>query len=125
MQIEFNLAIIGDQTKCPVQTIAVVRSTDRRLPIIQLTTTKLENETEDVYISRLRKNLRRLIEPYGYAHHIVLFCRNEAQNDLLSNDTFQNLAAKLRHIAKHSDSHMERVKALSLHLDLINSLEQI
>lgn len=122
MQIEFNLAIIGDESKCPVQAIAIVRCTDRRLPIIQITTTKLKNETEDAYINRLRKNMRRLIEPYGYAHHIVLFCRNEAQNDLLSNDTFQNLSAKLRYIAKYSENHMERVKALSLHLDLINNL---
>lgn len=121
MLIEFNLAVIGEQNECPVQVIARARRTDKNLPITQLTTTKFENETEENYINRLRSNLRILIAPYGYAHHIVLLCRYEARNDLLANDAYQNLSAKLRHVAKNSENHMERVKALSLHYDLISS----
>ncbi len=122
MKIPFNLAIIGEQNGELIQAIARVQSTNEKLPITQLTTTRREAETDESYFLRLRNNLRTLITPYGYAHLIVIFCRYEIRNDLLSNDAFQNISAKLKHIAETSENHMERVKALSLHLDLINQL---
>lgn len=122
MQIPLNLAAIGAQNECPVQVIARVHSTNKRLPITQVTTTKHKEETDESYIYRLRNNLRTLITPYGYAHQIVLFCRYKICNDQFSNDEFQNISAQLRHIAQNSENHMERVKALSLHMDLINQL---
>lgn len=127
MQIPLNLAVIGAQNECPIQVIARVHSTNKRLPITQLTTTKRKEETDESYIFRLRKNLQALIIPYGYAHQIALFCRykirnDQFSNDQFSNDQFQNISAQLWHIAQNSENHMERVKALSLHLDLINQL---
>lgn len=122
MEIPLNLSIIGEQNGCLIQAIARVQSTNEKLPITQITTTRHEAETDESYILRLRNNLKTLIKPYGYAHLIVIFCRYEIRNDLLSNDSFQNISAKLKHIAENSENHMERVKALSMHLDLINSL---
>lgn len=122
MEIPLNLAIIGERNGVLIQAIARVHSTNKPAPIIQITTTRRKNETDESYICRLQTNLRELIKPYSYAHQIVIFCRYEIRNDLLSNDAFQNLSAQLRHIVLNSENHMERVKALSMHLDLINSL---
>lgn len=116
--IELNLSVIGALEGCPVQVIAIAKHTNTRNPVVQSTTTREIGESDESYIDRLRYNIRALVAPYGYAHHVTLFCRYERGDDALINDNYQNSVRALWPIAKHSPDHAERVKALSLLLDM-------
>lgn len=120
----FNYSLIGGRYECPHQFIARARRTDKPSPVTQSTTTRKNGESENDFIERLRTNLRNLISPYGYAHHITLFCRYVVIDDLFSNDTYQNMSAKLRDIVKNSSDHIERVWAASLLADMTISTLQ-
>ncbi|WP_157275052.1 hypothetical protein [Dechloromonas agitata] len=117
----FNYSSIGEREECPQQVIARAWRTDKTSPVIQSTTTRKTGEPEREFIDRLREALRDLILPYGFAHHITLFCRYKIINDSFSNDTYQNLSAKLRYTIKNSDNHMERVNAASLLADIVST----
>lgn len=114
MIIEFNISIVGDLTSRTAQVIAIAKHTKTNNPVVQSTTTREMSESEESFINRLRANIRALITPYGYDHHVVLHCRDIPGTDVLTNDKYQNTSRKLWYISKNSSDHAERVNALSL-----------
>lgn len=122
MIIEFNLSIIGDFNSRTTQVIAIASHTKSNNPVVQSTTTREIAEADDSFINRLRSNIRALIAPYGYDHHVTLHCRDTSGTDVLTNDKYQNISRKLWHISKNSSNHAKRVKALSELLDMYNGI---
>ena len=118
MVIDLNLSVIGGLEACPIQVIAVAEDTKTKSPVVQLTTTRENSESEYLFICRLRGNIRHLVAPYGYAHHVTLHCRYKRGYDALVNDEYQNISKRLWFIADHSPNHVARVKALSRLMDM-------
>lgn len=124
MEIEFNQSIIGHLNCWTNQVIAIAWQTNERKPVVQSTTTREIDESDEIFFERLRISIRRLIAPFGYNHHVTLHCRDKRGNDELTNDEYQNISRKLWFISDNSPNHLERVKALSLLADMNHSFYQ-
>jgi hypothetical protein len=118
MIIKINHSTIGELNNRVNQVISIARHTNTRSPVVQSTTTRGLDESYDAFITRLHATIRNLIAPYGYEHHVVLHCREKHGTDALTDDEYQNISRKLWFISVHSPNQAERVKALSVLLDM-------
>lgn len=117
MERPLNIIFYGATETCPFQIILLAFSTKTDNSIIQSTLNRLPIESQEEYWKRASAKALELVEPYGYEHFIIMFCRNYPLRDHLSNDVLQNAVRQQWLVAAHQNNHHMHAKALCTLLD--------
>lgn len=117
MEIPLNCIFYGATETCPFQIIILALSTQTDNAFTQNTVDRLPIESQEEYWKRVSAKALELVEPYGYEHFIIMFCRNYPLRDHLSNDVLQNAVRQQWLVAAHQNNHYMHAKALCTLLD--------